>query len=130
MKVVFDESGFDELDEEVGHVDLPEACQAGRNRFKNHWACMQGHGCASDGGGGHRVVAYPGLLPLRFAGCLRVCAGLPTGLQLMEVRLSVDQRLESGPQLEAASERVFEEALEESVQGVSIVDLQADQVKE
>ena len=39
-------------------------------------------------------------------------------------------RLEGGPQLQATSERVFEEALEETVQGVSIAGLQADQVKE
>ena len=65
--------------EKVGYVDLPEACQAGWNGFENHWACMQGHWRASDGGGGHRVVAHPGLLPLGFAGCLRECEGLPTG---------------------------------------------------
>ena len=47
----------------------------------------------------------------------------------MEVRQSVYQRLEGGPELRAASERVFEEALEESVQGVSVEDLQADQVE-
>ena len=35
-----------------------------------------------------------------------------------------------GPELRAATERVFEEALEVSVQGISIEGLQADQVKE
>ena len=59
-----------------------------------------------------------------------VAVRIAKGLQLMEVRQSVYQRLEGGPELRAASERVFEEALEESVQGVSIEDLQADQVKE
>ena len=52
------------------------------------------------------------------------------GFQFMEVRQSVYQRLEDGPELRAASERVFEEALEESVQGVSIEELEADPVKE
>ena len=66
----------------------------------------------------------------QLASATDVAVRVAKGLQLMEVRESVYQRLEGGPELQAASERVFEEALEESVQGVSIVDLQADQVKE
>ena len=41
----------------VGHVDLAETGQARRNRFKNHWACVPGHGGTSYGCGWHRIVA-------------------------------------------------------------------------
>ena len=66
----------------------------------------------------------------QLASATDVAVRVAKGLQLMEVRQSIYQRLEGGPQLQAASERVFEEALEETVQGVSVAGLQADQVKE
>ena len=54
------------------------------------------------------------------------------GVQLTEVRDSVYQRLDCRvePELAVATERAFEEALEESVQSSSIEGLMADQVRE
>ena len=54
------------------------------------------------------------------------------GVQLTEVRDSVHQRLDCRvePELAVATERAFEEALEESVQSSSIEGLMADQVRE
>ena len=53
--------------------------------------------------------------------------GLQKRLQLTEVR---EREGRVGPELRAVTGRVFEEVLEESVQGISIEGLQADQVKE
>ena len=54
------------------------------------------------------------------------------GVQLTEVRDSIYERLDCRvePGLAVATERAFEEALEESVQGCSIGGLMADQVGE
>ena len=54
------------------------------------------------------------------------------GVQLTEVRDSIYERLDCRvePGMSVATERAFEEALEESVQGCSIGGLMADQVRE
>ena len=100
---------------------------------------ITGHACRVTGAQAMAVAGIElwlvwGLLPLGFAGCLRVCAGLPTGFGDRCASAGCKRPATHGGSTKCSSalgsERVFEEALEESVQGVSVVDLQADQVKE
>ena len=92
---------------------------------------VTGHVCRVTGAqamvaAGIELWLIQAFLPLGLAGGVRVCAGLPASISN---RHGMEGRV--GPELRTATERVFEEALEESVQGVGVIGLQAaNQVKE
>ena len=129
-------------EQKVCHVDVSVTGWVERSRCQNHRARLSGHGAQAVAVAGIELWLIQGFCQWGSRAVLeyvRDCASatdlavrVAKGVQLTEVCDSIYERLDCRvePGMTVATERAFEEALEESVQSCSIGGLMADKVRE